>query len=103
MGTKKRKYHSAAFKGKVALEAIQERETINQIASRYEVHPNLVSSWKAQLLESLPACFARKGKKANNEEVSVEELYQQIGKLKVQIDWLKKKHESINRGKTHAY
>lgn len=96
MGIKNRKYHNAAFKSKVALEAIQERETINQIASRYEVHPNLVTTWKAQLLESLPDCFARKSKKTNSEEVSTEELYQQIGKLKVQVDWLKKKHESIN-------
>ena len=97
MGIKKRKYHGAAFKAKVALEALQERQTINQIASRHEIHPNLVTTWKAQLIKSLPACFARKQRKINSEGDSTEELYQQIGQLKVQVDWLKKKHESINR------
>ena len=97
MGVKKCKYHNAAFKSKVALEAIRERETVNQIASNYEVYPNLVTTWKAQLLQSLPTCFAKKDKKGNNAEASTEELYQQIGKLKVQLNWLKKKHESIHR------
>ena len=97
MGTKKRKYHSGALKSKVALEALKEQETINQIASRYEIHPNLVTQWKRQLLESLPDCFSRKRRKGSEEETIQNELYQQIGKLKVQNDWLKKKHESIHR------
>lgn len=96
MGNQKRKYHSAAFKAKVALEAVQERETINQIAGRYEIHPNLVTTWKAQLLESLPSCFNRKSKKEDDDEALTSELYQQIGKLKVQLDWLKKKYEAIH-------
>lgn len=96
MGIQKRKCYSASFKSKVALEAVQERKTINQIASRYEIHPNLVTTWKSQLLESLPDCFSRKKKKDSKNEALTNELYQQIGKLKVQLDWLKKKYESIH-------
>lgn len=97
MGIKDRKYHGAAFKSKVALEAIQERETINQIATRYEIHPNLVTQWKRQLIEHLPDCFARKRKKGSKEDTFKDELFQQIGKLKVENDWLKKKYESIGK------
>jgi transposase len=97
MGIKNRKHHTAAFKSKVAMEAIQERETINQIASRYEIHPNLVTQWKRQLLESLPDCFARKRKKESKEDALKDELFQQIGKLKVENDWLKKKYESVGK------
>lgn len=100
MSTKKRKSHNAAFKAKVALEAVQERETINQIASRYEIHSNLVTQWKKQLLDSLPDCFSRK--RLNDDKTIHDELYQQIGKLKVENDWLKKKYESIRPGKTYA-
>lgn len=103
MGNDKRKYHSATFKAKVALEALQERETVNQIASRYEIHSNLVTQWKRQLIDSLPSCFARKQNKLSKEDDLKDELYQQIGKLKVELDWLKKKSELLNPGKTHAH
>lgn len=102
MSIKKRKSHNAAFKVKVALEAVQERETINQIASRHEIHPNLVTQWKKQLLDSLPDCFSRKRLCDNKEQAVNDELYQQVGKLKVENDWLKKKYESIRPGKTYA-
>ena len=102
MGSDKRKYHSAAFKAKVALEALQERETINQIASRHEIHPNLVTQWKRQLIDSLPDCFARKQHQATKEDGLKDELYQQIGKLKVEVDWLKKKSESLSPRKTYV-
>ena len=102
MGTNKRKYHGAAFKAKVALEALQERETINQIASRYEIHPNLVTQWKRQLIDSSSDCFDRKRNQSIKEDNIKDELYQQIGKLKVELDWLKKKSESINSRKTHV-
>lgn len=102
MGTTIRKHHNTAFKSKVALEAIQERETINQIATRYEIHPNLVTQWKKQLLDSLPDCFSRKRLKGNKEKNTNDELYQQIGKLKVENDWLKKKSELLRPGKMHA-
>ncbi len=95
MGLKKRKYHSAAFKAKVALAASQERMTINQIASQHEIHPNLVTQWKRQMLETLPDCFARNRSKPSKEKARNNELYQIIGQLKVQLEWLKKKSESI--------
>jgi transposase len=92
-----RKQYTTKLKAKIAIEAIQERETINQIAGRYEIHPNLVTQWKRQLLEKSEECFRRSGKKDKKEESLKEELYQQIGKLTVAVDWLKKKHESIER------
>ncbi len=90
--TKKRKVYTSAFKAKVALEAVKGRLTINQIAKEFEVHPNQVSSWKKQFLESLPQIFENPGKPkdAQNEELT-DQLYQQIGRLKVELDWLKKK------------
>jgi transposase len=102
MGSDKRKYHSAAFKAKVALEALKERETINQIASRYEIHPNLITQWKKQLMDSSSDCFGKKQNQVSKEDVLKDELYQQIGKLKVEVDWLKKKSESLNPRKTHV-
>jgi transposase-like protein len=90
--TKKRKVHTPEFKAKVALEAVKGRLTINQIAKEFEVHPNQVSTWKRQFLESLPQIFEnpRKSKDDDGEEL-INQLYQQIGKLKVELDWVKKK------------
>jgi len=90
--TKKRKVYTSAFKAKVALEAVKGRLTINQIANQFEIHPNQVSTWKKQFLESLPQVFENPGKSkdAQNEELT-DQLYQQIGRLKVELDWLKKK------------
>jgi len=102
MSIKKRKYHSSNFKAKVALEALKERETINQIATRYKVHPNMVTQWKRQLFESLPNCFNRKNIKESKHEALTDSLYQQIGKLKVDLDWLKKKSEAIRSRKTYV-
>ena len=79
----KRKHHNAALKSKVALEAIQERETMNQIASRYEIHPNLVTQWKKQLLDSLPDCFSRKRLSSNKEKTVNDELYQQLSLIHI--------------------
>lgn len=95
MGTKTRKYHSASLKAKVALEAVQERETINQIASQHGIHPNMVTSWKKQLIDSLPDCFSRKRQTNSKEEDLKAELYEQIGRMKIEIDFLKKKSTSI--------
>ena len=88
----KRKQYDAKLKATVALEALKERQTISQIASQYGVHPNQVGKWKKQLLEQLPQLFADGRKKDNwdNEQLQAQ-LYQQIGQLKVELDWLKKK------------
>jgi putative transposase len=90
--TKKRKVYKAEFKAKVALEAVKGRLTINQIAKEFEVHPNQVATWKKQFLDSLPQVFESSGKSKSveNEELT-NRLYQQIGQMKVELDWLKKK------------
>ena len=85
-----RRKFSGEFKAKVALEAIKAQETINQIATRYEVHPHQVTQWKQQLLQQAPAAFEQPATLDQAEGVE-EELYAQIGRLKMQLEWLKKK------------
>lgn len=88
----KRKTYSAEFKTKVALEAIRGELTLNQIATRYEVHPSQVTQWKKQALEHLKDAFSSRRAKAQKEDEALQdELYSQIGRLKVELDWLKKK------------
>src|SRR5579863_4053029 len=91
MKTQRNRY-SADFKAKLALEVIKGERTLNEIASDAQVHPNLLMQWKRQLLESLPTVFADKRVKENKEQEEKEaQLYQQIGQLKVELDWMKKK------------
>ena len=86
------KKYSSDFKAKVALEAIKGRKTINEISSEYEVHSTQIAQWKKQVLDELPEIFARSGsERAKNEEALIASLYQQIGQLKVETDFLKKK------------
>ena len=88
----KRRNHSAQFKAQVALEAAKGDKTIAELASRFEVHPNQITKWKRQLLDSLPAIFSRSRQKDKQKQDDLKEyLYQQIGQLKVELDWLKKK------------
>ena len=90
--TTPRKRYSADFKSKVALEAVKGDRTVNEIAGSHGLHPNQIGQWKKQLLEELPVLFSDKRVKANKEQEALEErLYQQIGQLKVELDWLKKK------------
>jgi transposase-like protein len=87
-----RKKHSAEFKAKVALEALKGLKTINEIASEVQVHPTQINLWKKQLAEEIPTIFApSRGQKQKNEEDLTASLYQQIGQLKVELDWVKKK------------
>ncbi len=87
-----RKKISGELKAKIALEAIKGHHTISEIASRYGVHPNQVSQWKKQAQEHLPELFSDRRSKADAEhEELTAELYQQIGQLKVELDWIKKK------------
>lgn len=91
MSTHRNRY-SADFKAKLALEVIKGNHTLAEIASDAQVHPNLLMQWKRQLLESLPTVFADKRVKENREQEEKEaQLYQQIGQLKVELDWMKKK------------
>ena len=95
MKTQRNRY-SADFKAKLALEVIKGNRTLNEIASEAQVHPNLLMQWKKQLLESLPTIFADKRVKDNKEqEALTDQLYQQIGQLKVEVDWRKKKSEHL--------
>jgi putative transposase len=88
----KRKEYSNQFKFKVALEAIKGVQTINEIASGYNVHPSQVKSWKKQLLMEGPTVFGQKTVRQGQEQAAREtELYEQIGRLKMELEWLKKK------------
>ena len=84
-----RKRYSSSFKAKVALEAFKGEETITQIASRYEVHPNLVTKWKKALQDQAANIFGEDHtRKKKQDEKLVARLYQQIGQLKVERDFL---------------
>lgn len=88
----KRKQHSKEFKAKVALEALKGQKTSNEIASEFEVHPSQINTWKKQARECLPEAFNRGPDRALEQwEAERERLYGQIGKLQVELDWLKKK------------
>ncbi len=88
----KRKKFTSKFKAKVAIEALKGHQTVNQIATEFDVHPSQVNTWKKQLLEESVDIFS-KGRKqqTDNAEEEKEKLYSQIGRLKVEVDWLKKK------------
>lgn len=88
-----RKKFDEAFKAKIALEAIKEEMTLQELADKYEVHPNQISAWKKQLVENSSALFVRKNKK--DEEYSrlkkeKEELFRQLGESNYEKEWLKK-------------
>lgn len=91
MGRKRRQF-SNQFKFTVALEAVKGLKTINQIAGEHNVHPNQVSAWKKQLLADGPTVFDN-GHSSTDHDQSVREteLYEQIGRLKMELEWLKKK------------
>ena len=92
MANNLRKNHDSAFKAKVSLEAIKGEKTMAQISSEYGVHANQIRQWRQRLLEEMPGVFSdrRQKKEKQNEEMTAE-LYRQIGQLKVELDWLKKK------------
>ena len=95
--TRKRKRFDDSFKAKVALEAIRGEQSISELASRYALHPNQIMQWKKKLLEGAPEIFSRGKKSANGDpQKLVDELYKQIGQLKVELDWLKKKLEPFD-------
>lgn len=93
-----KKNHEAAFKAKVALEAVKGEKTIAQIAGEYGVHPNQIGQWKKRLLEELPGIFSDRRRKEEKEGAAeTDELYRQIGQLKVELDWLKKKSQLLGK------
>lgn len=89
-----RKSFDGTLKAKVALEAIKGEKSITQIASQYKIHVNQIRQWKQRVLEELPGLFSRKREKSQMEaEELTAELYRQIGQLKVELDWVKKKSD----------
>jgi len=95
--SQKRRQHSSELKARVALEALKGIEPVHAIAAKYQVHPVQVSQWKKELLERLPEVFARKAPPSVVEAAEREErLYQKIGQLEVELDWLKKKSAQLN-------
>lgn len=87
----KRKQYSPQFKAKVALEAVRGEKTVSELASQYEVHPTMINNWKRQLLDEASSLFEKGSQtsKANeSQQAQIDELYRQIGQLKVERDFL---------------
>jgi len=97
--TKKRKIHTPEFKTKVAIAAIKALKTSSELASQYQIHPVQISGWKKQAIESMPETFRRgKPQKQKNEAELTAPLYEEIGRLKMELDWLKKKCSQLSEG-----
>ena len=89
---RKRKSYPAAFKAQVAMAALKEDRTVNQLASKFDLHPTLIHGWKKQLLAGAESIFSDGAKTAAVDAEAVQaELYEQIGRLKMELEWLKKK------------
>ncbi len=90
---KTRKRFDVGFKSKVAMEAVKGEKTLAEIASHYGVHPNQVTQWKKRLQEGIPQLFGKKEDRSQRaKDELIDELYRQIGQLKVELDWVKKKY-----------
>jgi transposase-like protein len=84
--------HPAAFKAKVALEAVKQTRTLAELARAYQVHPVQISQWKKQLLDGVEALFGDGRRRERDESLALQaELYEQIGRLNMEVEWLKKK------------
>jgi transposase-like protein len=94
--SKKRINYSSSFKAKVALAAVRQERTISQLSSQFQVHPNQISKWKSVLLANLETLFRDGRQRHPKEDSDVNELYQKIGRLEVENDFLKKKSEELS-------
>ncbi len=93
---RQRQLHPAGFKAKVALEAVRGERTLNELAGQFELHPTQVVPWKKRLVEGATELFNGRAERAAVAESALRDrLYQEIGQLKVELDWLKKKHELL--------
>jgi len=88
-----RRRFTAAFKTKVVLEALKERETLQELSTRFELHPNQISQWKKDFLENADKAFSDKRESEDLKAIEKEkdELYKQVGRLSMENEWLKKK------------
>jgi transposase-like protein len=82
--------HAPSFKAKVALEAYKEEKTSSELAGLYQIHPGLIRNWKNMLIKGVPDIFNGNGQDKDQAKL-IEELYRQIGQMKVELDWIKKK------------
>ena len=90
--TRKRRIHSDEFKARVALEAVKGVKTLSELSAAYGVHPTVIAQWKRHLIDGSAEVFSRKnGLKGKSEEELTSPLYEEIGRLKMEVDWLKKK------------
>ena len=90
--TTTRKQYSPKFKSRVAIEAIRGEKTLSQLGSQFKVHPIQIAKWRKTALDQLPEVFVDgRTRKGRNGETDSEALYAEIGRLKVELDWLKKK------------
>ncbi len=95
MPKRTRRRFTRTFKSKVAIEALSERMTLSELASKYELHPNQITTWKRQAKASMPEVFGSSGqRKQEQHEALTASLYQEIGRLKMELDWLKKNSDS---------
>ena len=93
---KKRRTFTREFKAKVALEALKEQLTLSQIAKKYDLHPNQVSAWKSQAKEDLLEIFGT-GNENDDQEELISTLYEKIGRLEIELDWLEKKSALLRK------
>lgn len=94
---RKRRPHSAGFKAKVALAAVRGVKTSSELASEFGVHPTQIAKWKRQLLDGAAEVFSRNGSSRGDDFRQREsELYEQIGKLQMELEWLKKKSSGLD-------
>jgi len=93
---RKRRRFTAEFKARVVRAALREDKTLAQLAGEFDVHPNQITEWKRQVLDTLPEVFSRKKKQAQQDNQQlIDRLYRQIGELQVDVNWMKKNHESL--------
>ena len=96
MAGKKRRQFTAAFKARVVRAALREDKTLAELAGQFDVHPNQIAEWKRQAIESLPDVFSRrKAADAKAAEDHEARLYEQVGKLQVELEWMKKKARQL--------
>jgi len=90
--TRKRRIHSDEFKARVALEAVKGVKTLSELSSIHGIHPTVIAQWKRRLIDGSAEVFSRKnGLKSKSEEELTSPLYEEIGRLKMEVNWLKKK------------
>jgi putative transposase len=95
----KRRRHNGKFKFKITLEAAKGTKTLSEMASEYQLHPSQISEWKRQLMESDPDVFSSRRARQEGEQAAREaELYEKIGRLKMELEWIKKSYQGRLKG-----